>query len=46
MKLSTTIILVLSALLTSCGVSKITVAGQYGDYSFTPRKAIAIENGK
>jgi len=41
MKLST-IIIVIAALLTSCGVSKITVAGQYGDYSFTPRKPIII----
>jgi hypothetical protein len=40
-----TIIVVLS--LTSCmGISKITVAGQYGDYSFTPRRTIIIESEK
>ena len=40
-KLLIAVILVIA--LTSCGVSKITVAGQYGDYSFTPRKVIVIE---
>ena len=40
-KLLIAVILVIG--LTGCGVSKITVAGQYGDYSFTPRRAIVIE---
>ncbi len=38
-KLLIAIILVIG--LTSCGVSKITVAGQYGDYSFIPRITLA-----
>jgi hypothetical protein len=32
-------------ILNSC-VEKITVTGQYGEYSFKPRKAIAIEESK
>ncbi len=32
--------------LTNCTVSKVTVQGQYGEYSFTPRKAIVIERAK
>jgi hypothetical protein len=43
MKLLITTILVFA--LSSC-VEKITVQGQYGDYSFTPRKAIVIEESK
>jgi hypothetical protein len=43
MKLLITTILVFA--LSSC-VEKITVQGQYGDYSFTPRKVIVIEESK
>jgi len=32
--------------LTGCTVSKVTVQGQYGEYSFTPRKPIIIEAAK
>jgi hypothetical protein len=32
--------------LANCTVSKVTVQGQYGEYSFTPRKAIVIEHAK
>jgi hypothetical protein len=40
-----TIIILLAIALSSC-VEKITVQGQYGDYSFTPRKVIVIEESK
>lgn len=43
MKLLITTVLVIA--LSSC-VEKITVSGQYGDYSFTPRKVIIIEESK
>jgi len=40
------VIALISLATASCTVSKITVAGKYGDYSFTPRKVIVIEEGK
>ena len=39
------IVTILSTLLTSC-VEKITVQGQYGEYSFKPRKVIVVEESK
>ena len=43
MKLLITTILAIA--LTSC-VEKITVTGQYGEYSFKPHRAIIIEESK
>jgi hypothetical protein len=43
MKLLIAIILVIAC--QSC-VEKITVQGQYGEYSFKPRKVIVIEEAK
>ena len=37
--------LILLATLTSC-VSRVTVQGQYGEYTFTPKKPIIIEPAK
>ncbi len=42
MKLITILLL---ATLTSC-VSKVTVQGQYGEYTFTPKKPVIIEPAK
>jgi len=39
------IIILLAIALTSC-VEKITVTGQYGEYSFKPHRAIVIEESK
>lgn len=39
------ITLILLATLTSC-VSKVTIDGQYGEYTFTPKKPIIIEPAK
>jgi len=44
MKLLITTILVFS--LTSCTVSKVTVQGKLGEYSFKPYRAIVIESEK
>jgi len=43
--MKTTIIILLAISLSSC-VEKITVQGQYGEYSFKPRKVIVIEESK
>lgn len=32
--------------LNSCGIQKVTVHGQYGEYSFKPYKPIEIETDK
>jgi hypothetical protein len=39
------ITIILTITLASC-VEKITVQGQYGEYSFKPRKVIVIEEAK
>jgi len=39
------ITIILTIMLASC-VEKITVHGQYGEYSFKPRKVIVIEEAK
>jgi hypothetical protein len=39
------IIILLAIALSSC-VEKITVTGQYGEYSFKPHRAIVIEPSK
>jgi hypothetical protein len=43
--MKTTLIILLAIALTSC-VEKITVTGQYGEYSFKPHGAIVIEESK
>jgi len=36
----------LIVVLNSCGIRKVTVHGQYGEYSFKPYKPIEIESAK
>jgi hypothetical protein len=36
----------LMIVLNSCGISKVTVHGQYGEYSFKPYRPIEIETDK
>jgi hypothetical protein len=36
----------LIVVLNSCGIRKVTVHGQYGEYSFKPYRAIEIETDK
>jgi len=43
--MKTTIIILLAVALSSC-VEKITVKGQYGEYSFTPRKQLTVGDDK
>jgi hypothetical protein len=43
--MKTTLIILLAITLSSC-VEKITVTGQYGEYSFKPHRAIVIEESK
>jgi len=44
--LTTIALATLLVVLNSCGIRKVTVHGQYGEYSFKPYRAIEIETEK